>query len=1236
MPSPPLPLVQSLSPRIAVLTSDDVVDSCEANGCCGLEELLRPWESSAEMGKSIMSSTLTPTKHPTFPLRFVSYSSIFPHPESSNPNPDIVVDMTSSLVGSKRPEDELHYPITRSMLLSSRPIAGHETFNHPVGVLLAISTLTPEPLGALQRLQARAMGPMSQVIPWMDGVNVLRFFVVVHDVSRKGENLEEAYDLLAAVKKNCGPHSTLLVINSQITPRQENPLPAIPHPAIPLPKLPVESISWTYSQALASLSLTPALSPQAEPDSKVYGVRLSPEDLTRLVALVKELVTQSVVPWMEARIREWNELWHANRRGITGRLFGAGRKFFTSRPNSPAPNAQGYNSVKGFYPVTSIEAVSRRLADFAFMLRDYKFASTVYDSLRRDFAQDRAWRYAAAATEMYGLSLLLSHNYFQPSTPPTLPNAPFTTLQHTDISSWLEQAVIAYQGRAPPTQIQLDALRITVLYYEAWKMIGEWRGVASALVRAAGEADEVPSAVMIEEAAAVDVRKGRQGKRRRAFHLVLAARRYETTGLKTFSRRCLDRASDIYRSAPWTAAQDLIEYTLGRQAYTLGESDVAVQHFLRLIGPREGPSHGGILEDLKLAHEVGPSVNTDEKPRNDLPVTIFDIQATRITTPYPPISLPPQLEKPLAGRKLKQPDGLSQGEMITVELVARNPLPVELRLTNLHLTAEPTIEIASLDSMILQPNESRLVSFPVNPTDTGSYTISTISFLFHGFYPCTQSLKKQGKRLHASKEQRLTPTYAQDRSLTFAVGPPRPRVVVQLLGMPTQMFQGEVVDGSISILNPGSIEIQGVDMITSETGVLIGLHDEKVTATNRIMSNTPFRLTSDIIAPGQTISIPLIFTALSHGDSHVQGVILYDNESTSFAAQVEVLPLLDARVWVEPRKMGRLALDLQLGNLSDSPVSIESLEGSGIYWSVYAQKIRDDLLPGQTLSCLLSVKDASGSDLRQKELVTALDAIISGKSSSELNPNFPSGISMSPSFLASLHRHRISFLLSHFPTIPASSLTHIFPLHDPLDLNIHVGWSLGSRRGTTYLHGLRVGPEFSIVEDLRRQVSDALAAGGKATRVMYEETGRLRQQLITSILDGVYSQEDDPVCLRVKIEGSKRGIVSRGGSGAIGVVFQIDNRSPAISVRWLLTLPLSSTEVAGMDPARFTSTLTHRGTLEPGQAKEVFATIWVDRPSLVSLDGWDLAVETGEERNGWQVRRHWHRRGESQWVEVVD
>ena len=30
---------------------------------------------------------------------------------------------------------------------------------------------------------------MSQAVPWMDGVNVMRFFVVIHDVSRMGDDM---------------------------------------------------------------------------------------------------------------------------------------------------------------------------------------------------------------------------------------------------------------------------------------------------------------------------------------------------------------------------------------------------------------------------------------------------------------------------------------------------------------------------------------------------------------------------------------------------------------------------------------------------------------------------------------------------------------------------------------------------------------------------------------------------------------------------------------------------------------------------------------------------------------------------------------------------------------------------------------------------------------------------------------------------------------------------------------
>lgn len=178
---------------------------------------------------------------------------------------------------------------------------------------------------------------------------------------------DSAHELLASVKKAYGPHSTLLVINTQIERREEPKSPDISvHPSIPIvrPLTPIDNLavmSQVYASALSSLTLSPgaaaAASMEEETDSdrprpqrrKLYAAKLSAEDTQRLAALVRELVVQSVVPWMEARIREWNEVWHANRRGITGRLFGAGRKLFSSRPSSPSPNAMqaGYNSVKG-------------------------------------------------------------------------------------------------------------------------------------------------------------------------------------------------------------------------------------------------------------------------------------------------------------------------------------------------------------------------------------------------------------------------------------------------------------------------------------------------------------------------------------------------------------------------------------------------------------------------------------------------------------------------------------------------------------------------------------------------------------------------------------------------------------------------------------------------------------------------------------------------------------------------
>lgn len=714
--------------------------------------------------------------------------------------------------------------------------------------MIAISTTTPDPMGTLTSLYGQAVGTGAQAAPWMDGVQVLKFFVVVHDVAKAGPSLVKAEELLANVKKAYGPHSTLLVINS----RQEagDVSTDVTTAEGPDTQGDAGALSQIYASALSSLTLSPmGAAAQMEEDAppKTYASLLTSDDIQRLMALVRELVVQSLVPWMEARIREWNEAYQSSRRGLTGRLFGAGRKLFSSRPSSPSTTSgpAGYNAIKGYYPVNSPDGLSRRLADFAFMLRDYRYAAGVYDSLRRDYVQDKAWRYAAAANEMVGLSQLLSNSFFLPNTPPGS-IVPFTTLQHTEISTCLENAVISYYQHGPPGHIQLDALRATVLYYEAWKAIQEWRGVGSALVKGAGEADEVPCAVLVEEAAAADVKggKSKRGSRRQSLHLVMAAKKYEKAGYKAFSRRCLEQAASLMRDAPWKAALDNLEYALGRQAYTLGESAVAVEHFLRLLKREDtsSPGQSMVLEDMALAYEHlqnHPDQLAAAKDKLKLPTPIFDVSKTKILLPEASSGDSTEgwelLEKKALAnwdRKGKKPLSILPdpkkiaacvGETLYVELIANNPLNAPIVLENLTVGVEPAaaVEVQTIDQVALAPYETGAIQLAITPKSQGPFTVANASFTFHRFLPCVESLERKGKRLFATKQQRLKPMYAKDTSLTVHAEATRPRLEIELTGVPGSMLEGELVDAEITLRNKGTLGVENVQLITNHYGAVV-------------------------------------------------------------------------------------------------------------------------------------------------------------------------------------------------------------------------------------------------------------------------------------------------------------------------------------------------------------------------------------------------------------------------------
>ena len=69
---------------------------------------------------------------------------------------------------------------------------------------------------------------------------------------------------------------------------------------------------------------------------------LTPQDMDGVASFVRDFLTQSLLPHLVRLVAQLNEQWGASRRGLTGRLFSAGKKYFggsTPTPTSSSTSA---------------------------------------------------------------------------------------------------------------------------------------------------------------------------------------------------------------------------------------------------------------------------------------------------------------------------------------------------------------------------------------------------------------------------------------------------------------------------------------------------------------------------------------------------------------------------------------------------------------------------------------------------------------------------------------------------------------------------------------------------------------------------------------------------------------------------------------------------------------------------------------------------------------------------------
>ena len=431
-PGDPVNLIlRAFVPHVAIHASADVEEIADNKGFRnGLWELLRPFGERIQGKVAIRDSNGVSKLAEDFSICFTKFGANVEHPDPGFKQPqaggqsgtrestskdkqtltdvESVVDRHLSFAEDSFLNSSQHgiittqgldvdatspyYALYLRRLLSGMPIVPHETFAHPVACIIAVSARSDDSVAELREIYNETSQGPNSLPSWVDG-DYLRYYVLVHD--EENDDIQKSMNLFEQMKRHLGLHCHLLRLRSSQSAETDDD-------SIPIPR----SDWMPANEELAEIKRSEDEEDFGDPTHHIFE-----SDATAIRTFVREMVTQSIVPTMERHISIWNDQVASRRRGLAGRFMNLSRKFNFgggSRSSTGASSMSKDNyDASGFFRADAPEAVMRRLADYAFMLRDWKLAHSTYELVRSDFADSKAWKYHAAANELAAVSLLI-------------------------------------------------------------------------------------------------------------------------------------------------------------------------------------------------------------------------------------------------------------------------------------------------------------------------------------------------------------------------------------------------------------------------------------------------------------------------------------------------------------------------------------------------------------------------------------------------------------------------------------------------------------------------------------------------------------------------------------------------------------------------------------------------------------------------------------------------------------
>lgn len=134
-------------------------------------------------------------------------------------------------------------------------------------------------------------------------------------------------------------------------------------------------------------------------------------------------------------------------------------------------------------------------------------------------------------------------------------------------------------------RLQEFATRATLLSIACLRTAKLFGEAAKQLIRMTSIDADLPSALLLEQAAYSFLMSQPPQYRKYAFHIVLAGHRFSKCGQRKHAFRCYKQAYQVFENREWSLAEDHIQYTIGKQAVSLKKLDEASRALAHLLRP---------------------------------------------------------------------------------------------------------------------------------------------------------------------------------------------------------------------------------------------------------------------------------------------------------------------------------------------------------------------------------------------------------------------------------------------------------------------------------------------------------------------------------------------------------------------------------------------------------------------------------------------------------------------------